>query len=445
MSFPIQSGPGDQRVSYEMVPATRRRLHSEEGSNSFRSLEDMPLEICVMVASYLQGDDLKALAQFSSKYQVAALKAKNIQEMQLAQQELKVLKQFDPPVQKAASSAINIFLEFTEYFQDEWMREHYRCFQLKPITIETLQKTLTAFATHQVADELKALSVDCYTQINSGEATFENIEKQYRSKKQQLIALALHHIIVSTKDPIMARGLAVLAANDHPEILRHLLEKGQIYDLERKDAFKWAAVQGILESMQVLVKNQRISQEDLQGLAVWEAVKKGDVEVVLDLLAKGSISDKYLAWIIRDLAKVGSVELFKVFLARGNISDEERINNIYLVASRGFVDKLQTLLAERKISDYVRSKALVEAAANGHIIVVELLLANGSILGKQKGIALKIASGNGYLEIVKALFAHGPIAKEDVEEALAQALKKGHHLISDFLIQDHVAQKLEAL
>ena len=468
MSFPIQSSPGDKRVSYEQGPVARRRLHSEEGSNSLTSFADMPLEICALVASYLQEDDLKALAQFSSKCKTATLSEKNIQEMQLAKQELKVLNQLNPVPQIQGFSAIDTYKEFVLNILHEDTQEELPGVVIRLDALERLQQALTALATKQAADQILIESYKCYELINQNQATFENIEDIYRIKKEHLVAEAMHYIIEATMDPQSTRGQALYSAaeNGHLRIVQTLLSAGPISEVDRSASIEKAADHGHLDIVEVLLTSRAfVSDQDLAALALWQAARNGRIDQMQHLLESAAISAEFIGWIVKDAAIGAPLKILQVLLsgdrhshhrewaisqaaihnrldvvqallAEGEISEYFRGQSVMNAALYGNIDVVQELLANGPISDLFFAQAIVSAAIQGSVPLLEaLLVKNNSISEPHRAFALIEAASRGHFEFVKALSEKGMISASNREAASRVAHDSGYEEVAAFLRQ----------
>ena len=86
----------------------RQRLCSEENVQG-PLCQPLPEEIWKIVAEHLQGPDLKNLSKVSHVCQQAALREKNIQEMNTAIKELQALSNLHPAAPKESKSALDVY------------------------------------------------------------------------------------------------------------------------------------------------------------------------------------------------------------------------------------------------------------------------------------------------------------------------------------------------
>ena len=473
MSFFLSSNSNSlQRLSSDLS-----ELHLFNAS-SFRNVQDLPLEILEIVASYLRGADLENLSHVSSKFKGAALHEKNVQQMHLAIEQLALLANLKPTAAIRGSSALDVYLNFLDALGDEELLEVFSWAAIKPAALKQLKQTLTALSTQQVAEEFLALSLECFEEIRSRTWCNHCIESKYQMKKTQCIVQALDHVISHTRDPKKARGYAVkqAALKGHLKMVQALLEHEDISIEDRNEAVALAAEKGSLVVVRALLENQKIVQEDLQGLALWEAVKKGHVENVEALLESGSISDRYLGWIVVDLARKGCLELIRMLLANSKMPDKKRgeavieaVKNkrlevveallesgacifeedrgwaVGIAAQNGLVEILQALLADGAcISEVDRGWALQEAVEHDRLEVARVLLGNGKISEHIRASILEIVIEKGHLNLVQDLMAYGPILDAFRERGIVlAAAKRGHleivkHLLANMRLSDEL-------
>lgn len=453
-------------LSIQSTPDSFKRLSSDQNMVSSKNLQDLPLEILGIIATFLKGADLENLSHVSSKFKSATLIEKNVQQMHLAKNKLQVLANLRPPAAKIGSCCISLYQAFLDDLRDDNMLDEYPELAIHPKAFEKLKLALLELSTKQVADEFLALSHDCYKQIHANKASFTLIKEKYRIKKACIVAQALDHVINATVDPKLARGFAIkeAAITGHLEIIQELLAKGPISDEDRTEAFQEAAEHGYLKIVQALLVDHELFSENFHGIAVWKAAKQGQQGDVENLLKNGSISDSFRGWIVKDVVREGCIEVLKVLLASGNIPCDHRGMAICLAAKQGSLEKVQTLLksgltyksykdqammdAARKgylsvvkallehemSSEEERGRAVINAAEKGHGVILQVLLDNGVIDGDFRGQAVIEAAKKGRLEIVQQLLSNGPVSDFYKQQACQDALSQVRSQIEALLM-----------
>lgn len=293
MSFPIQMlDPGVKRNLDSIESTKRQRRNSEEGSLLGACSEPLPLEIWLIIASYLESSDLTNLSKVSIRCKAAALKAKNIELLEAAQQELRVLARLTPPFLQTSSSVLQFCNAFLSDIHDARILQALPHLAIDPNALNRLNQTLQALITQQATCAILNLSYKIYDQINTSSASMESLEAAYACKKAHFVLQALNHIILSTKDPIASRGWAVrnAAEQGHLIIMQALLANASL-DIGNRGVAVWlAAKQGHLAVMQALLNHGQISDHN-RGAAICSAAKGGHLGVVQALLENGNISD----------------------------------------------------------------------------------------------------------------------------------------------------------
>ena len=293
MSFPIQMPhPGVKRYFDSLESTKKQRRNSEEGSTAAAPSKPLPLELWLIIASYLQGSDLKNLSKVSTDCKAAALSAKNIEQLQTAQQELRVLERLTPPFLQSSLDVLNFYNAFLSDIHDAHILQALPNLAIDPNALDRLKQILQALITQQAAFAFLNLSYKIYEQINTNSASIESLEATYARKKTHFVLQALNHLILSTKDPSASRGWAVrnAAEQGHLIIVQALLANGPL-DIGNRGIAVWlAAKQGHLAVMQALLNHGEISDHN-RGAAIYSAAKQGHLEVVRVLLNSGNISD----------------------------------------------------------------------------------------------------------------------------------------------------------
>ena len=417
-----------------------------------RPCSELPLEIWELVALNLKGCDLKRLSEVSLKCKVAALGAKNLQEMHGALKEIQTLGNLNLNLREEDSSpVIRTYLKILAITSRDGMPNEFPGLQIHVEALKEFKLKLSTFSTQRVAREFLALSQNCFKQIDANRASLESIENKYLSKKLRFVTQALCYLIDATLDPNLTRGFAVATAarEGFKQMVQDLLEHGAIYDEERNAAFQQAAQKGYLDVLQALTANQEISSEYLQGLFAWQAVKQGHVDGVRDCLKNGSIADNFSEWIVNDIARIGNLALLLVFLERGAVCVSTKSAAALEAARHGHLQIVQALMPIIPCNTFFRGRLMLESARSGHFEIVQFLLTTGKISEESRGQILALAAQYGHLEVVQELLASGSISEIDHCNAIGKALLHGQKLIYD-LIRHHqfqycFAQKLKAL
>ncbi|HSX13700.1 MAG TPA: ankyrin repeat domain-containing protein [Chlamydiales bacterium] len=117
------------------------------------------------------------------------------------------------------------------------------------------------------------------------------------------------------------------------------------------------------------------------------------------------------------------------------LSEKERGSKVRQVAEVGDLKLLKQLLASGTIHVLDRGWAVQNAAQGGHLECVKVLLASGIVWYDFRGLAVEYAAQGGHLECVKALLANGFISQNARIMALEIAAKNGHQACHHFLTQ----------
>ena len=327
MTHPIQ--PGSKRLQEEYEPLKRQKEICDDASKRSASFLSLPLDILELVAEHLEGSDLKNLSEISLDCQRAALRKKNIQQMQASIEQLKDLAQIHPSKPQQVSSDLDVFKVFLLDIHNGNGHYFFERIVLNSNLLPQLQQQLVILSTHKVSKEFLKLKRASYPLIVDNKICFDQLEKEYSMKKAELVAEAFEHVIFSTRNPEQARSKAIYFAAElgRPEILKALLASGSISDHLRDECLGAAAARGSFEAVKVLIENGPIS-ESFRGSAVYDAVKKADLKEVEFILLSGSIANDCRGRSLRLAAKLGHLDIVKVLLEHGTISDTHRSDAI---------------------------------------------------------------------------------------------------------------------
>lgn len=151
------------------------------------------------------------------------------------------------------------------------------------------------------------------------------------------------------------------------------------------------------------------------------AARKGNVEAVKDLLAKGAnvnAKTRYGATPLSYAADRGNVEIVRMLLERGadvNVQDTfYRATPMTWAASKGFAEIVKLLLDKGAGG---KDQALMIGAGDGHVDMVKVVLEKGGVLPETLTMALARAEKNNHKEIVDLLKGAGakPAPKADFQ------------------------------
>jgi ankyrin repeat protein len=395
----------------------RQRLCSDENVQG-PLCQPLPEEMWKIVAEHLQGTDLNNLSKVSHVCQQAALREKNIQEMNTAIKELQALSNLLPAAPEGSTSALDVYqyillaadnLEFAGDLYDDAM--------IDPDKLPDLQQKLHELSTKKAAAVFESLKHTCFQNIQDKKASITSIEEQYNRSKCALVVEALELKISSDVNEETARGAAIVMAaqKGHLKIVQALLADRALPQVARGDAVFTAARNGHLEIVRLLLANRATIDDENRGLAVQYAAENNQLELVRLLLANGaaiSKDDRGLA--VRCSAKYGHLEIVRLLLAN-----------------------------EDTIDEFDRGMAVVYSASRGHLEIVQFLLANGAMISENdRGQAVCNAAGNGHLEIVQALLANGEITKRAHNGALVYSINNQNTAIFDCIRQNtRISQK----
>ena len=444
MSFSISSNPESTRNLDPAGPALQKMMDLNLRSRVSKVYRDLPLEVWEIIAEYLPASDLHHFSDVSIKCKVAALKQKNIQEMQQGVLEIAYLAEFKPSENtRFHSPAIQMHQEVLKDHHDRPTLRDFPGLNIKPDAEREFQLKLTAFSAQNIAQEYIDLSHLCFEQIQANQATMESIQQTYLSKTSAFVTQAVCHLIESTIDPKLSRGLAVTnaARNGLVDVVRNLLSHGDIDRDDRDNAVQTAGDKGYLDVLQVLLENQDISSEERQGLAVWRAAQKGCPEAVRDCLKNGPISDRFKGWIVEEIAKNGQATILKVLLASISISCADKGRAAYYAAGKGHLLIVQALLESESIDDSHRQLAIKEAAKQGHLEIVKVLLAAGPMDDCKTRASVEEASRCGHLEIVQFFLSYKEVSEATRGDAFLAAVIKRDLRIVKILLENGPIQQ----
>jgi ankyrin repeat protein len=406
--------------------AVRQRLCSEENVEGPLGYP-LPEEIWKIVAEHLQGIDLKNLSKVSHVCQQAALREKNIQEMNTAIKELQALSNLNPATPNGSKSALDVYQHILLGAGNlDLRREFYHDAMIDPAKLPDLQQKLHELSTKKAAAVFESLKHACFQNIQDKKASVRSIEEQYNRSKCALVVEALEIKIASAVDEETARGAAVVVAaqKGHLKMVQALLANKDLLELCRGDAVEVAARNGHLEIVRLLLENEaQISEED-RGLAVRFAAENGHLEIVQFLLANEATIDEFERGLaVRCAAEQGHLEIVQFLLANeARINETDRGMAVRCSAKNGYLEIVQFLLANgAMISEYDRSMALVNSAKQGHLVIVQALLANGEIIKRFQNKALVHSINNHNTAIFNYILQNtriSPKSYEDFEESI---------------------------
>ena len=317
--------------------AVRQRLCSEEIAQS-PFCQPLPEEIWKIVAEHLQGTDLNNLSKVSDVCHQAALREKNIQEMNSAVKELQALSNLHPAAPKGSQWALDVYVCCLLYLDDFPYYALHPGTAIDPAKLSQLKHLLELLATTQVAARFRELKRSCYQEIIDNQATYESIEEKYIDVKCSLVTQALEYRINSSIDPKQVRGVAVRCAAEkcHVGLVEALLaNKAEICPSLRGEALDKAAQAGHLYLVRLLLQDGEIFDVS-RGLATISAVKNPHPQIVEALIAHGKVYDEHMGIAIKHAAEKGYYGVVRALLANSAmITKEAKSKAIQLALQAG--------------------------------------------------------------------------------------------------------------
>jgi hypothetical protein len=201
-------------------------------------------------------------------------------------------------------------------------------------------------------------------------------------------------------------------------------------------------LQGELGDGNVIERDGAESALDYKGKVLYEAILKGDVEVLKYLHGiKGyfaSISTYYKGNILAYYAGKGNINMVRSLKKKGHLDDisaEDRgiaFLNAVASGSLGMVKKLYSLF--EGVSVEVRGQALFEAATAGHFSMVKYLYGLFELRDEDLDRALCGAAARGHLDVVRYLYLLlGKLSLESKARVFCEAAAGGHTEVLNFL------------
>ena len=367
MAHPIHNiGPGVKRGADDGPCPIRQRQFIEEV---------LPAEVMEIVASHLQGEELKKLSKLSDKWNDVALRTKNVQELQKAKKELQVLANLGLSKQEKVLSVVDFYSLILSDIR------RYLDSNKQDSTIE-LQQKLQALASEQLHKEFTELSYECYKEIFKGNWCLSCIEQKYLHKKIGFVAQALNHVISATLNPSFTRDVVLKEAAKHgyTEIVKNLMCSGHTATHNRILMVEIAARQGNLDLVKFLMTDQPALLRHL-GLAFMLAQDNRHFDI-LDYMLESEVSEDTFSTGFCKAASQNNIEMMRFFLEKKQISSE------------------------------LRGLACVSAAIHGSLVSIKYLLDSGSISDEHKNWAISRAKENGHLDVAKYLEERVEISKK---------------------------------
>jgi len=214
------------------------------------------------------------------------------------------------------------------------------------------------------------------------------------------INLLLKNGPISEEDLISAIKKAV------PEIGLHILQKmfpngPESEEMRGLAVIKAAGAQkgGLVQSM----LQQGPISNDHRKTALIEAVAKDDVNSILVLLRNGPVSVENMMYTIQESVPVTSLLVMQTLFPAGPPSVEMRGWAVFqATASKGRENFVQHLLNQGPISTEHGRATLFKAVQQDNVKIVQILLANGSISSQDRNVAKETARGLSHTDIVSA-------------------------------------------
>ena len=202
-------------------------------------------------------------------------------------------------------------------------------------------------------------------------------------------------------------------------------------------AVRYAASNGLIETLRFLLSQGRSISQAYLGEAVRFAAEKGHLEVIEFLLSQGrSIPQEILESAMIHAAGGGHLETLRFLFSEERSIIQESVGRqaslkgaVIHAARNGHLEVIEFLLPQIRSNPQENLEwAVRNAAENGHLEVIQFLLSQGrSISQESLGAAVKRAAGNGHLEAIRFLLSQGTsISQEDLGEAVKRAAENGH-------------------
>jgi ankyrin repeat protein len=223
------------------------------------------------------------------------------------------------------------------------------------------------------------------------------------------------------------------------KVVKILLENAQIDPaVDNNFAIRWAAGQGYLEIVRLLLRDARVNSLDE---ALRAAARKGQVNVMRLLLADTRVNPAAMHNLaITQAAESGQLEAVRVLLADKRVDPTDRNDNAFRGAAHfGHPEVVRLLLSDPRVNPTAyNNHAIILAAGAGHHEVVRLLLADERVNpAANNNEAIKRAAQNGHLEVVRLLLADARVnPAADNNFALERAIEYNRQDVVDLLKAD---------
>ncbi|KAF0721179.1 hypothetical protein Ae201684_019211 [Aphanomyces euteiches] len=269
-----------------------------------------------------------------------------------------------------------------------------------------------------------------------------------RYGQEDMVGLILAQDLVDVNTAQEKHGwtaLLMAAANDHTNIVKLLLKRGDI-DVNLKDC-------NGLSPLHDATKEDVNAKDNRDGSPLHTAVTHGRLDIVNLILGHGAINvsakQKYIGSAFDIAASKGHIEILQLLLRYGR-SDfrflSENLGEMLKRASmNGHLNIVQLLLRDFATTIDLQPTALAialhDATKNGHIDIVRLLLRQNRIdinfSNQFMGTALQSVAINGLLEIGQLILARDDVSSENVSIASHNAAGRGHIDILRLLLAYH--------
>lgn len=249
------------------------------------------------------------------------------------------------------------------------------------------------------------------------------------------------HPFCRVKDYFMERLVACLNKALRPTPVFTIKEShvGLVRLVESQKNFLAAHIPSfIAHDLKIFIKTILTSSEiteQIRGEAVYYAAYLNKCAIVQMLLNNGAISKSARGYAAKYAAMFGYLDILHLLLKNGDgISDESREEAFIDAATTGLLDTVQILLSSGPVAEHALKQAAAESVKRSQYDTLQVIIDHGVATAPDIiGTALVAAVDVNDLPCVQLLLSFGDIASEDLEDARACALSKGHEQILQLL------------
>jgi hypothetical protein len=189
------------------------------------------------------------------------------------------------------------------------------------------------------------------TKINLTSDELDQLFEAVRSQDLPKVQALLKKCIIPP--PILGAAISAASQAGHLKIVQEVLKYGVTIRQKESAAFQ-AVLKGHLDILQELLKDDSIS-DDYRSFLVYEAGKYGNVEIIQELLSHGVISDFYLQKGMIEAANEGHLDALKALIKYKETAVTDAVLSRLISDAKFFnqtkvVTFLQQFQADRRIT-----------------------------------------------------------------------------------------------